>query len=241
MKPVLTISLVFNLVLVAIIIFGASMTGRLVQSNLLQPAYERSVSLYDVLPIQPGDLVMLGDSLVSAAPWHELLPGLPLRTRGVIGDTSAGVLGRLDQVTAGQPAMVMIMAGTFDIHGGVPRRTTVANMTRIVERLQAELPDAEVLLMGVLPRNLDYAAGVHRLNQEYAEIAERTGVHFLDLTEGFTGPSGTLDPAITNDGLHLNGQGYLRWRDRLRPWIESRLEHQGRSRYGGGDTDERAT
>ena len=239
MKPVLTISLVFNLVLVAIIIFGASMTGRLVQSNLLQPAYERSVSLYDVLPIEAGDLVMLGDSLVSAAPWHELLPGLPVRTRGVIGDTSAGVLGRLDQVIAGQPAMVMIMAGTFDIQARVPRRTTVANMARVVERLQAELPNADVLLMGVLPRSLEKAPGVHRLNQEYAAIAERTGVYFLDLTEGFTGSDGTLDPAITNDGLHLNGEGYLRWRDRLRPWIESRLEQ--RERAGHDSRGERAT
>jgi hypothetical protein len=68
---------------------------------VLRPARERLVSFFAANPIAPGQVVFLGDSLTDGARWDELFPGIPVRNRGVPADTTADVLARLDQVTAG--------------------------------------------------------------------------------------------------------------------------------------------
>jgi len=43
-------------------------------------------------------LSMLGDSITEQVDWHELFPGRANSHRGIAGDTSAGVVNRLDEV-----------------------------------------------------------------------------------------------------------------------------------------------
>src|SRR5690242_16816098 len=45
-----------------------------------------------------ADVVMLGDSITEGVDWHELFRDQRLLNRGIGGDTSAGVLNRLDEV-----------------------------------------------------------------------------------------------------------------------------------------------
>src|SRR3954451_1058356 len=45
-----------------------------------------------------ADVVMLGDSITEGIDWHELFPHVRILNRGIGGDTSAGVLNRLDEV-----------------------------------------------------------------------------------------------------------------------------------------------
>jgi lysophospholipase L1-like esterase len=219
-KRVLVISLLLNLALVVTILVGASFTPKIVRTNVLDPIYERGVSQFETLPVRAGDVVFLGDTLVAGGLWCELFPDRSVRNRGIVGDTSAGVLARLHQVSEGDPGAVVLMVGTFDVLGGRPRRETVANVETIVTRLGEESPGARVLLLSVLPRDEEAVMSVDRLNADYAAVAERLGVDFLDLSPDFATDEGLLDPALSNDGLHLNGPGYQLFRARVGAWLE---------------------
>jgi lysophospholipase L1-like esterase len=58
---------------------------------------------------------MLGDSLTEWGNWHELVPEHRIINRGIAGDTSSGVLDRLQEVIERRPKVVFVMIGTNDI------------------------------------------------------------------------------------------------------------------------------
>lgn len=219
-KRVLILSLVLNLVLVVTIVLGGTFTGRIVQSNVLDPIYEREVSQFASFPVTRGDVVFLGDTLIAGGHFDEMFPDLPVRNRGIVGDSTQGVLARVDQIGGPQPRAVVIMAGTFDVLAGVPRSDTVANMDAILAHLAEQAPAAKLILCSVLPRDADAAQSVQRLNADYAELAARRGAAFVDLTPDFATADGLMDPGYSNDGMHLNGPGYALLQARLAPLLE---------------------
>ena len=219
MNRILATSLLLNVLLVVAIVVFASFTGFFVQSNVLDPLYERQVSVFESFPVDAGDVVFVGDTLVAAAPLEEMFPELPVRNRGIVGDTSQGILDRIDTVAAAEPAAVAIMVGTFDVLGGVPRRDTIGRVEAILDVLMAEDPDLPVAVLSVLPRDIEAVQSVERLNAGYADLAAARDLAFIDLASDYRGADGAIEPRFSNDGLHLNGPGYEKWRDRLRPWL----------------------
>ena len=52
--------------------------------------YQRS-TLFDVLPVNPSDIIMLGNSLTNGGEWHELL-GMPnVKNRGISSAYKAAI------------------------------------------------------------------------------------------------------------------------------------------------------
>ncbi|MDN3683782.1 GDSL-type esterase/lipase family protein [Vibrio sinaloensis] len=51
-------------------------------------------------------------------PWHDALPNIPLSNRGLAGDTTAGMVQRLETTTLHQPKLVCVMAGINDLAQG---------------------------------------------------------------------------------------------------------------------------
>ncbi|MCP4265507.1 MAG: SGNH/GDSL hydrolase family protein [Candidatus Brocadiaceae bacterium] len=76
--------------------------------------------------------------------------------KGVNGDTAMGVLSRLEKdVVQLQPDIIIIAIGTNDIFGNLSRVLNAtpdayqAAMTRIFEKIQLELPNTPVFVMGM--------------------------------------------------------------------------------------------
>jgi len=57
----------------------------------------------------PAAVVMVGDSLTDGAEWGELFPGAGIANRGIDGDTTDGVLERMDAILALHPAKAFVM------------------------------------------------------------------------------------------------------------------------------------
>jgi lysophospholipase L1-like esterase len=53
------------------------------------------------------------------------------------------------------------------------------------------------------------------LNTEIQQIARSFALPYLDLHTELSDAQGQLLPTCTEDGLHLNGQGYLVWKKQL--------------------------
>ncbi|MDB5100175.1 MAG: hypothetical protein JWM80_4596 [Cyanobacteria bacterium RYN_339] len=179
-----------------------------------EDAYHRTrVELIRAFPPGPGDLVLLGDSLTDGGPWPLLLPGVPLRNQGIAGDTTGGVLARLDAV--GRPGTVAVLVGINDLNQGRSPAAVLADLARILAGLQAP----RVIVQALLP--IDHAVwgmpvqqAVLETNRGLAALARERGLEWLDLHALFL-RDGRLDPDCTHDGLHLNAAGYQRWAEAL--------------------------
>ena len=88
-------------------------------AGLMERGYNRRVELFASYDVQPGDVVMLGDSITEGADWPALLPGVRVHNHGIGGDDTDGVLRRLALVTDRRPGKVFVMIGTNDIGKGV--------------------------------------------------------------------------------------------------------------------------
>lgn len=213
MRLLLAVSLAGNALAVALAVWAWRVGRRNVGMRLyVEPNRERRRSFFALYPVVPGDVVFLGDSLTASAQWSEMFPGLPVKNRGIGGDTTATLLERIDQITAGTPAKVLLMVGTNDLGTGVPHGRIVASYAAILDRLVADSPETTVVVQSVLPRGRDFVARVEALNAALARLAAERGCTFLDLTAVFAGADGAIGPRFSNDGLHLLGEGYAAWR-----------------------------
>src|SRR6266481_3989800 len=105
--------------------------------------------LFALSKIESASIVMLGDSLTEGAPWRELTGCLSLVNRGIGGDTTTRLRGRLDEVLKLKPRAIFLMIGVNDISLSVPRSTSIENLRAILDRL--ERADTQLLLAYVLP------------------------------------------------------------------------------------------
>jgi lysophospholipase L1-like esterase len=160
-----------------------------------------------------ADVVMLGDSITEGIDWHELFPAVRILNRGIGGDTSAGVLNRLDEVIGRRPKIVFLMIGSNDLQAGTPMSVFRANVGSIVEALaQKQIRIVLQTILYAAPRyRLGFNDKVGELNRSLADLCGAPRVTCLDLNRVLA-ESGALSPSFAFDGLHLNAAGYLAWK-----------------------------
>lgn len=204
---------------------GQAQTAAKIDSSYANWYYQARYDLFRKLTDKKVDVVFLGNSITERGDWHELLPGRRVANRGIGGDNSFGVLARLDDLIAQKPTQVFLMIGINDLGRGLPVDVIVNNYRRILDRLRAGLPGANICLQSVLPLNesllkYDYLKGknlhVKQLNGELIKLAAEYGYRFVNLHEVMADARGELKAEYTMDGIHLNTDAYLAWVEYLK-------------------------
>jgi acyl-CoA thioesterase I len=150
--------------------------------------------------------------------------GLPFDVvnAGVSGETSSGLLDRLDWLLRGRFDVLVIESGANDGLRGIPTSTLQANLESTLDRVRAKRPDALVALvqMEALP-NLGpaYASAFHAV---YPAVSREKSVPLLPFL--LNGVAGRRD-LNQGDGVHPNDRGEHIvadnvWRG-LRPLLDS--------------------
>ena len=188
--------------------------------------YEQKRTMFESLPNTPHEVIMLGNSITDGGEWKEFFPEINIRNRGISGDLSMGVLARLSEVTAGRPDKIFLMIGVNDLARGIPDSLVISTYRKIVGRIRRDSPATQLYLQSVLPTNPDFPnfkrhqgkeANIAALNAALKNLAEtHPNTTYLDLHPVLGDAQGRLDARFTNDGLHLNGEGYRAWADFLR-------------------------
>ena len=169
--------------------------------------------------------VLLGDSITLWFP-QELLPGQKTwLNQGISGQSSGGLLERLDLMDSLQPEAIYIMVGINDLVWGKQDEYLLRSYEGIIHYLKQAHPQAKVVVQSILPHGAEHStwAGRDRLlvlpnnriravNRELKAIATAYDVYFLDLYPLFANGEGNLRTDLTTDGIHLNRAGYLVWR-----------------------------
>ncbi|OKL40565.1 beta-N-acetylhexosaminidase [Pontibacter flavimaris] len=191
------------------------------EDNLFSTYHHQRATLFRSLPHTPGDIIFLGNSISDGGEWSELFADSRLKNRGISGDVSAGVMHRLDEVAGRKPAKVFLLIGTNDLAQGIAPDSLLKNLFWIADYLQEKTPGTQVYMQSILPVNDQFGKfGGHTRNGEVikqvnAQLQANAGAHtytYLDLHTPFSDNAGKLDSKYTNDGLHLNGDGYMFWK-----------------------------
>ena len=198
------------------------------QTQKYSTFYMQRSSLFNKLSITSKDIVFIGNSITNGAEWNELFPQKRVKNRGISGDTSEGVFDRLDAVVKGKPAKIFILIGVNDISREIKVETIVLNMKQIIEKIQKESPKTKIYIQSILPVNPDFEMFkghmkpdlIKEINQFYQNIAQEYKVNYINLYSYFH-EDGTdkMNKKYTNDGLHLLGEGYLLWREIVKPYL----------------------
>lgn len=185
------------------------------------PKRERHVSFFAEFPTTEQDVVFVGDAITSEARWHELFPGVPVKNRGIAGDTTEDVAFRIGQVAAGKPAKLFLMIGGGDAEAEKTVAETAASYGAILDRLQADSPSTEIFVQSILPRSVESWPAIQERNDAIRKVAEAHGASFIDLTPLFAAENEAIRGEFSNDNAHLLGAGYVAWRDAIANQVQS--------------------
>ena len=167
-----------------------------------------------------GAVVFLGDSITEGCDLGKLFPGVHCANRGISGDTTRGMLYRLqDNVIALTPQAVVILGGTNDLFqpGGSPE-ATAANLKSMAEAIHAAQPGCRVAVLKTMPNAKLPVARARAYNDAADKALAPLGYCVrVDTFSPYLKPDGTFDASMFRDGVHPNAQGYARFKKALEP------------------------
>jgi lysophospholipase L1-like esterase len=172
-----------------------------------------------------GAVVFLGDSITQGwgdVPGGGAFEGMKVANRGISGDTTRGVLIRLNEdVLAVKPAAVVVLIGTNDLEENAEPETVAANLRLILARLKEHNARMPIVLCQVFPSSASKArpaAKIKKLNDLYASVVKGDAqVTLVETWTLFADPQGDAKPAEFPDLLHPNAVGYAKWAAAIRP------------------------
>lgn len=171
------------------------------------------------------DIVFIGDSLTDSYDVNEAFPSYIVANRGIGGDTTTGVIKRMNvSIYDVNPKLVVILIGANDVLQGRSDNYILNNCSKIIDMIQQHCPDTKILIQSFYPLSTGWekaAATMQRLNPEMIEVAERYNCTYVDVYSALVDEGGAyLNPAYTEDGVHLNSAGQAVVTEVLSPYIE---------------------
>ncbi|WP_122082387.1 SGNH/GDSL hydrolase family protein [Vibrio coralliirubri] len=171
-----------------------------------------------------ADLVMFGDSITEWAPWADIFRDVSMVNRGLAGDTTTGMLRRIDTTLNVKPKMVCFMAGINDLAQGYDVDhiyQNYINMLKVWQENDIRILVQSTLYVGSKLQGLN--PSVELLNSKISEYCAQQGIAFLDVNSVLS-PNQLLSNEYSCDDLHLNAKAYQAWAEILQPTIEELLK-----------------
>ena len=172
-------------------------------------------------PTSPARVVFLGDSITDGWRLNEYFPGKDYINRGIGGQVSGQMLGRmLTDVIGNKPAAMVVLAGTNDIARGTDPATIQHNLTMMADL--ADKHKIKPIFASILPIH-DYNRDqnpawemsrrrpmetIRAMNTWIKAFCTARGYTYLDYFPPMLDDAGFLRKDLAEDGLHPNAAGY---------------------------------
>jgi lysophospholipase L1-like esterase len=173
-----------------------------------------------------GALVFLGDSITQG--WGDNFrghfKGVKVANRGISGDTTRGVLIRLQEdVLSLNPKGVVILIGTNDLEEKATPEVISGNLKLIISALKKHNAKMPIILCNTFPSSATKrrpADQIKKINQLYfAAVKGDAQITVLDTWLLFADAKGDAKKPEFPDLLHPNQIGYDKWAASLRPLL----------------------
>ncbi|HBE67389.1 MAG TPA: G-D-S-L family lipolytic protein [Planctomycetaceae bacterium] len=171
-----------------------------------------------------GKVVFLGDSITQG--WQDdfrgLMGKLPVANRGISGDTTRGMLIRLEEdVLAVKPRCVVMLMGTNDLDEGDTPEQIAGNFKLIIDRLKKHDSGMPIVVCEVFPSSPEKNRPVEKIravNNLYKQAVKGDPqITVVDTWTLFANEKGDAKPEEFPDLLHPNQDGYNKWAAALKP------------------------
>jgi len=172
------------------------------------------------------DVLFMGDSITDF--WRnetgrfagkpvldEYFGDLKIANFGIAGDTTQGVLYRLDngEGEGYSPEAIMLMIGTNNAFANIAGEIA-EGVGAVVLSLQTRFPQAKILLLGVFPRSTPaspFRPQIAEINSIISRLHDGERVFYRDIGNVFLAAAGTIPEDVMSDGLHPSTTGYRLW------------------------------
>jgi lysophospholipase L1-like esterase len=222
----LTLSLLLNVAMIASLANSGGLRRIFLRRDLVglsktREEFQKEIEArYRKFPNTSAEIVFAGDSLIGDGPWAELFSDI--HNRGIGGETTQGMLDRLDEILDSKPRKIFLLLGTNDLSKAVPIAQSIRNYRAILGRIRKDSPETTIHVIAMTPVNPTSQTKTSG-NEEVIEfngqlkrlVAEFPGVKFVDLTPILVDEQGKLRRDFTPDGCHLNNDAYLAIREPL--------------------------
>lgn len=173
---------------------------------------------------QQHAVVFLGDSITQG--WQQdlmgMFSGLRMANRGISGDTTRGMLLRLnDDVLNLNPSAVVMLMGTNDLDDDATPEMIAQNTVTIIKQLLKANSETDIVYCNVMPstpakdRPADKVQAINRLVAKAAMLIPQ--VTIVDTYILFANAEGNAKKEEFPDLLHPNKAGYEKWANAVRP------------------------
>lgn len=181
------------------------------------PTYTQRLSQLEMLPIDSGDVVFIGDSHIAFGEWQDWLAETPIANRGIPGEGIEGLRAFAKTQDLKMARMLVVQIGTNDLLFHEVGEVITYYEELIDQLNQLGIPVIYCTLPGV---NNEVrwtgikAKDVEVLNDFIRSISGKTN-EILDLSKVLGTDKGVLPEGLTDDGVHLRGEGYRMWKSEI--------------------------
>jgi lysophospholipase L1-like esterase len=185
--------------------------------RLIEMDYKRHVKRFDNFK-SDKPIVFLGDSMMAYFPIKAFNLDYQVHNLGIPGDTTLGVLKRMNQVVGLKPKKVILQIGLNDfVLTKLTKEETLNNILAIRHYILENCPYSKLYIISLTPINQkefkDQLYLLNRnpkdaiiLNDMLKKVIEKEV--FIDIYDQLIDQNGDLALTLTTDGIHLNQKGY---------------------------------
>ena len=197
--------------------------------------YHNKVASFEIQNsnLSEGQIVFIGDSITDLYPLDSYYADLDRAcyNRGIGGDTTQGVIDRLKvSIFDVNPSTIVLMIGTNDVDGGIPNDKIIENYKIILSEINKNQPMVELYFVSVIPKNKDLEGytdldvdknnkTILMINEEIQKLCNEFGCTYIDLHSNLLDENGYLRKNLSDDGIHLNANGFEIWTSLLKPYL----------------------
>ena len=166
---------------------------------------------------------MLGDSLVEWGDWQTLLPEYSIINRGMAGEHTEGLAGRLiDEINnIAEPDAVLIQSGTNNLLMGSPHFPAIHSS--MVPTIRTFYPHCPIIISSLMPMSIVPTHELDEVNKQLQDITTQTeNCFYLDMVPPFNKKCLPITkPGFLNDKVHLSTLGYQVWAEEIATFLQA--------------------
>ena len=186
--------------------------------------YEDRKHFFESLPNDTSEIIFLGNSIIAGCDWAELFRNPKIKNRGIGGDKLMGVINRIDEVVESYPQKIFLLIGTNDLARGKPGDRILSEYEQLITLIKTKSPRTGLYIHSILPtkdRKAQKNDAILEINKGLMELSAKYNLVFINLFDSFKDANNDLSETYSYDGLHLNGDGYFLWKNRIEEYVNN--------------------
>lgn len=171
-----------------------------------------------------ADIVFFGDSITSDSDFRIYFPDKKIVNLGYPGDDLGGMIERIEGIQSLTPELVFVLGGINGLKDN-NLDVSVSKYEELLGALVDALPNSDIIVQSVLPIAKEKESEVCtnttivEFNNQLKSMSKEYGVIFVDIYSVYESKN-ELDPASTEDGIHISPEAYGRWAKAIEEYVQ---------------------